>query len=122
MSKIVDQVTPLTRGIIWLTKDESNISNPHYQDIDYLLDGLLTKNLQASSAVSSKVLVGKNFGNSLFVMIVKEIIRNEVESFVTLIKSDLGPENDVIVIDEWDGLSLLNKEAKDIQSNLRTIK
>lgn len=122
MNEVINQVTPLTRGIIWLTKDETNVNNPHYKGIDYLLDGLLTLNLKSSSLETSKVLVGKNFEKLLYVMVVKEIKRPEIESFITLVKNDLGPENDIIVIDEWDGMDALLKEAKVISANLRSIR
>ncbi len=121
MSDLIKLVTPLTRGIIWLVKDASNTSNPRYNQIDYLLDGLLTANLKAASDSSNKVIFGQNFNQPLLVMIVNEIKSNEVQSFVSLFK-DLGPENDILVIDEWDGLSKLKIELEEIHSNLKVVK
>lgn len=121
MSDLIKLVTPLTRGIIWLVKDASNTSNPRYNQIDYLLDGLLTANLKAASDSSNKVIFGQNFNQPLHVMIVNEIKSNEVQSFVSLFK-DLGPENDILVIDEWDGLSKLKIELEEIHSNLKVVK
>lgn len=120
MSDLVKLVTPLTRGIIWLVKDASNTANPHYNEIDYLLDGLLTANLKMAGEASNKVIVGSNFNQSLYVMIVNEVKSAEIESFVSLFK-DLGPENDILVIDEWDGLSKMKVELKGISSNLKVV-
>jgi hypothetical protein len=120
MNDLIKLVTPLTRGIIWLVKDASNTSNPRYNQIDYLLDGLLTANLKASTESSNKVIFGQNFNQLLHVMIVNEIKSNEIQSFVSLFK-DLGPENDILIIDEWDGLSKLKAELKEIHSNLKVV-
>lgn len=121
MSDLKSFVTPLTTGIIWFTKDETDTSNPHYGEIDYLLDGLLTANLKASEAVSSRVIVGQNFDKPIYVMIVRETKPSELDSFISLFKKELGPENDVVVIDEWDGLEKAKKELKDISNNLKLI-
>ncbi len=121
MSDLKSFVTPLTTGIIWFTKDETDTSNPHYGEIDYLLDGLLTANLKASEAVSSRVIVGQNFDKPIYIMIVRETMPSELDSFISLFKKELGPENDVVVIDEWDGLEKAKKELKDISNNLKLI-
>jgi hypothetical protein len=121
MNDLKSQVTPLTRGLIWLTKDESNTSNPHYGAIDYLLDGLLTANLKISTEVSSRVIVGQNFGNSLYVMIVKDPKASELDSFVSLFKKELGPENDILVIDEWDGFGKIKGDLKEIANYIKLV-
>lgn len=121
MNDLKSFVTPLTTGLIWLVKDETNTSNPHYGQIDYLLDGLLTANLKVSESVSSRVIVGQNFNKPLYVMVVREPKASELQSFVSLFKKDLGPENDVIVIDEWDGFGKLKTELKDISNNLKLL-
>lgn len=121
MNDLKSQVTPLTRGIIWITQDESNSSNPHYGEIDYLLDGLLTANLKVATELSSRVIIGQNFGNSLYVMIVREPKSSELESFVSLFKKDLGPENDILVIDERDGFSKIKGDLKEIANHIKLI-
>lgn len=121
MSDLKSFVTPLTTGIIWFTKDETDTTNPHYGEIDYLLDGLLTANLKVSEVVSSRVIVGQNFDKPIYVMIVRDPKPTELDSFISLFKKDLGPENDVVVIDEWEGLEKVKKELKDISNNLKMI-
>jgi hypothetical protein len=121
MNDLIKQVTPLTLGIIWFVKDESDLSNPHYREIDYLLDGLLTANLKVSKIDSSKVIVGQNFNKSLYVLILKEAKASEIQSYVSLFKKDLTAETDILVIDEWKGLPDLKKDFKDISPNLRLL-
>jgi hypothetical protein len=121
MSNVFTHVTPLTRGIIWLVKDEADVRNSNYAEIDYLLDGLLTANLKSSTDLSSRLIIGQNFNSPLYVMIIKSINKNEVESFVSLIKKSLGPENNIIVLDECNIIHELKNELKDIHSHLRSI-
>jgi hypothetical protein len=121
MSNLKSFVTPLTRGIIWFTNDETNSSNPHYGEIDYLLDGLLTANLRVGQEVSSRVIIGQNFDKPFYVLIIRTPKPSEIESFVSLFKKQLGPEDEVVVIDEWEGLRKLKNELKEIINNLKTI-
>lgn len=119
MSKLLDQVTPLTRGIIWLTDNEKDIQNPNYKDIDYLLDGLLTANLEATNNVSSRVIVGTNFDKPFYVLVVRDVVRPEVESFLSLFEKDLISENDFIVLDESKSFEKLKPFLKPISSQIR---
>lgn len=119
MSKLLDQVTPLTRGIIWLTDNEKDVQNPHYKDIDYLLDGLLTANLEATTNVTSRVIVGSNFGKPFYVMVIKEVVRSEVESYLSLFEKELISENDFIVLDESKSYEKLKSLLKPISSQIR---
>lgn len=115
------KVTPFTRGIIWTIQDQLDVSNPYYSEIDYLLDGLLTANLKISGMITSCVIVGKNFNRPLYVMIIKKVVPNEVDSFVNLIGKELGQENDIIVIDQSNQISHLKNSLKEIHSHLRSI-
>jgi hypothetical protein len=121
MNDLIKLVTPLTRAIIWFVKDEADISNPHYKKIDYLLDGLLTANLKVSQNVTSRVIIGQNFNKSLYVMILKEPKVSEIDSFISLFKDELQPENVILVIDEAEGLSKVKNTLKPITSQLRII-
>lgn len=120
MNDLKTHVTPLTRGIIWLTKDESNIKNPYYCEIDYLLDGLLTANLKDSASVSSRVIVGQNFDKPIYVYVAKEVKTAELESFVSLLK-DLKQEDDVLVIDELNAYDSLKKDLKTLSGHLKPL-
>lgn len=120
MSDLLKYVTPLTRGIFWLAKDETNQNNPRYSEIDYLLDGLLTANLKSAPELSSRVIIGESFNKPLFVMIAKEIIPSEIDSYLSLLK-DLTPETDILVIDEVDGLTKIKSHLTELKSHLRII-
>lgn len=122
MNDLKKVVTPLTRGIIWLPKDQELSRNPHYADLDYLLDGLLTANLkETDSTFSSKVIIGNNYGKLLYVYVVREIQPNETESFVTLVKKDLMAENDILIIDETDSSGKMKSQLSEISSHLKII-
>lgn len=122
MNDLKKVVSPLTRGIIWLPKDQELSRNSHYADLDYLLDGLLTANLkEAEGSFTSKVIIGSNYGKLLYVYIVKEILPKETESFVTLVKKDLMTENDILIIDESDSSGKMKSELSEISSHLKNI-
>lgn len=121
MSELIKQITPLTRAIIWIVKDECQPSHPFYGEIDYLLDGVLTANLKTNNSLTSRVIVGKNFDKPIYVMIVKEMKPNELQSFATLVKQDLKAENDILVLDEAHGLEKLQQELKSISSHMKVL-
>lgn len=121
MNDLISQVTPLTTGIVWFVKDETQVTNPHYKEIDYLLDGLLTANLKIAAISSSRVIVGKSFNRPLYVFIVKEAKASEIESFISLFRRELTAENDILVVDEVDKMKDLKKEFKEIANNLKTL-
>lgn len=113
MSNLLSQITPLTKGILWLSIDVSPANN-HYREIDYLLDGLLTASLVENKGAKSQLIVGENFGKSFYVMIVSEQKENELLSFLQLIKKDLGPESNLVVIDEKACLEGIKPTLKDL--------
>lgn len=122
MNEIKSLVTPLTRGVIWLARDEKDSQNPVYRDLDYLLDGLLTANIRENGDLqTSRVIVGRSYGELLLVLIVKEIKKSEISSFVSLVKNGLVTENDVLVIDEQLTLPSLKDDLKEISTHLKII-
>lgn len=121
MSSLLNQVTPLTRGIIWLTENERDVQNPYYKEIDYLLDGLLTANLNAARDVSSRVIVGNNFDKLFYVLVAKDILRSEIDSYLSLFQNDLVTENDILVIDEAKSFEKLKPLVKSISSQIRLL-
>ena len=121
MNELINQVTPLTRGIIWLTQNMSDPENPHYAGIDYLLDGLLTANIQKVQNASSRVIIGQNFNNTLYVLILSEVKTAEVQSFLSLFADDLTSENSILMIDELDIFPSIKSEFKSIASYLKQL-
>jgi hypothetical protein len=122
MSDLRRMVTPLTRGIIWAPRNSHDATSAVYQEIDYLLDGLLTANLRTDEIPkSTRVLLGNNFGNLIYVLLVNDLEKTEIGSFISLLKPSLLPGNDVLVIDEKKYLPQLQKELDEIKNHIRTL-
>ncbi|HXH30389.1 MAG TPA: hypothetical protein VNJ01_06230 [Bacteriovoracaceae bacterium] len=122
MNDLLSRVTPQTLGIIWFPKDDVDSFNPYYGPIDYLLDGLLTAHLETSPELSSRIIIGENFGRSFYVMVVKKIVATEIEGLQTLIAQKLQVESDILVIDETGQFDKIEKAAFKIKSHLRLYK
>lgn len=119
MSNLVPQVTPLTRGIIWLSKDAPKPANEIYKGIDYLLDGLLTSSLKEVTN-EHQIFLGQNFGNAIYVLITSEVNKAQLENFMTLVKNGLTAESDILVIDEMGAMGTLQKSApEDLAQKLK---
>lgn len=109
MSDLVQGVTPLTRAIVWLRPAELSSETPHYREIDYLLDGLLTAATRESTPVSS-LLVGKNFNRKLFIFSTEKTpAQREWESFLSLLEKDLAAEDKILIVDDVEGRENLLK-------------
>jgi hypothetical protein len=121
MSNVADHVTPLTRGIIWLAKGDLSAAAPVYRELDYLLDGLLTANLAASAGFSSVVVVGQSFARPLYVAVIRELRSREIESYLSLFKNDLGPENEILVLDDAGQFAQLRSELKPLTAHLKLL-
>lgn len=102
MTNLLSQVTPHTKGLLWLTIGEVTSEKPLYKDVDYLLNGLLTATLNSATAGQSHVLVSENFGSPFYVMIGSEFKDSEVTSFFGLIKSQMTEGSDIVLLDEND--------------------
>ncbi len=103
MSDLIREVTPLTKGIVWLRPEELSSKSEHYQSIDYLLNGLLTATLK-NNATQTALLMGQNFNRNIYVFATqKEIQKNELASFFSLIEKELGNEDKILVVDDVEG-------------------
>jgi hypothetical protein len=124
MTDILSEITPLSRGIIWLRKEEVVNFSPIYKMVDYLLDGLLTAKMNAHSTSPTGLLVGKNFGKDFYVFLSSsETAINEVSSFYTLLSPLLSSDEDILVLDETDSYAnLLKITPEDIKKRFRVIK
>lgn len=123
MNDILSKVTPLTRGIIWLQKGHPNPISATYRSLDYLLNGLITATVTTRPEATSRVLMTTNFHFPLHVLIVTKFIPEEYESFLKLLKKDLGSESTVLVIDENDAFNkILEHTPQDLKSVLHLLK
>lgn len=121
MTDLLAQVTPLTKGIVWLTGGSISAQKKFYKEIDYLLNGLLTATL-ASQPDLSHVLVSENFGQTFYVFAGVNAQAKDIEGFLELIKSQLEAENNVLLIDENDSFKDLKKGIPvELQNKLQMI-
>jgi hypothetical protein len=62
-------VSPTTSGIIWLTDEDLNSKLPGVYELNYLMNGLLTKSIASKdhqSESKSNFFLAENFGNPFF--------------------------------------------------------
>jgi hypothetical protein len=122
MSEIISKVTPLSRGLIWLASHITP-SSETYKAIDYLANGLLTATLSQTRNFETLVIHAQNYHFPLHIFVVRELKETEFESYLSLLKPNLLSENNILVIDERDGLGeLLKSSPKDIQSHYQILK
>ncbi len=109
MINLIPEVSPETRAILWFTKANLEPQSKYYKSIDYLTDGVLTASLRSQSGNTNHVLIGENFGSTLFILIAQELKDAEIKSFMDLIKKDFAADHDILVIDESESLPKLKK-------------
>jgi hypothetical protein len=120
MTDLLAQVTPLTKGIIWITSGEISTNNKFYKEIDYLLNGLLTATLKSGPS-SSHVLLSENFGSSFYVL-AGQVDKKNLASYLDLVNPHLSVENQVLLIDENDSFKDFKKSIPaDIQNKIQLI-
>jgi hypothetical protein len=121
MNDLLSQITPSTKGIIWIPAGPIRPKTGSYDEIDYLLNGLLTLTLQ-SGENESLLLVGENFGHSLYVLITEEVGSKTVKNFSEVIKNHLNSENEICVIDEKNLFPALQKNSpEEIKKKFRLV-
>lgn len=119
MSDLRKTVLPSTKSIIWLCPSEAPKAHPHFDDIDYLLDGLLTATFSQNEIRSTTVL-GNNFNENFFVFVAPELASKELKSFIELMEKSLNEEDEILVIDDRNEMSgLQNLIPKEFRSRLR---
>ena len=122
MTSLLSQVTPLTKGLLWLTSGEFSLETNFYKDVDYLLNGLLTATLKASDANGGHVLLSENFGQPFYVLVANSFSEKEITSFFELIKSQLNEESNVLLIDEMEAFAKVQKLApNEVKSKINLI-
>ncbi len=103
MNDLIQEVSPLTRAIVWLKPSEVSQNDVHYKSIDYLLDGLLTATLK-ENANSTALLVGRNFDRKLYVFATtKDPKKPELESFLSLLEKELETGDRILIVDDVEG-------------------
>lgn len=122
MINILSQVTPLTRGLLWITSGPVSVEKPFYKDVDYLLNGLLTATLKSSEAAGGHVLISENFGQTFYVIVGSDISDSELKNYFELIKPQLGGESNLLLIDEAQSFAKIQKLApEEIKAKIQLI-
>ena len=111
MTKLIQKVTPLTRGLIWTCQNDLHAEAPFYKDIDYLVNGLLTASLVNNPEQHSRVIISENFGHNFYVLVGNKITDSEFSSYFNLIKNQLAGENHLLLVDENKSFQLVQKLA-----------
>jgi hypothetical protein len=107
MSEIRKTVHPSTKSLIWLCPKEAAKSHPHFEEIDYLLDGLLTATFFQTDMKATTIL-GNNFKENFFVFVSPEIDSKELKSFLELMEKNLNESDEILVVDDRNEMEELN--------------
>lgn len=119
---LLSQVTPLTKGLLWLTSSPVSVDKSFYKDVDYLLNGLLTATLKKSEANGSYVLVTENFGKSFYVIVGNETTDAELKNYFELLKPLMMDDNNILLIDESGSFAKIQKLAPvEIKSKIQVV-
>jgi hypothetical protein len=122
MTNILSQVTPLTKGLLWLTSSPVSVDKSFYKDVDYLLNGLLTATLKKSEATGSHVLITENFGQSFYVIVGNEATDGELKNYFELLKPVMKDDSNILLIDESGSFAKVQKLApENIKSKIQVI-
>lgn len=109
MSDLLDLVTPLTVGIIWFHGETISSEDPHYQKLDYLLDGLLTASA-GENASKTQILIGQNFGRSLHVLSIAGTTTGpQFQNYLSLFEKDLKTEDRVLIVGDSEAFEAHQK-------------
>lgn len=69
---ILDQITSQTRGIVWLTSKPLAELPKHFEDLDYLFDGIISKKISQLDVIDQhfekNLFSGKSFEKDLLLI------------------------------------------------------
>lgn len=97
---LLDIVKSTTFGIIWLTEDRISTRSGAYPWLNYLLDGVIEKQLCELPESDQSLFIGENFGNpfSVFQTLQATATPQSLEQAYNLMKKGNEDCNDMIVI------------------------
>jgi hypothetical protein len=121
MSELISHVSKQVKAIIWIPGSELKTTDATYKSVDYLLDGLLTAKFNQLENLGNQVLLGKSFGENLFVFISETGAEKELQNFKTLLKPELTAETEVLVLNESDKKFNLDLWTKELPSKTRVL-
>lgn len=103
-------VTHTTRGIIWITKEIPTIDSQYSKEINYLLDGLLYKELQNSDNFLKEhnLFLGKSFNQDIFIIhqLSNQNVTNAINKTLSMIP--IGDRDEILILNNDKELNIDN--------------
>ena len=120
-TKLLDLVDKKVLGIFWLTEKRPASSDRYFNELDYLVDGLLSDSVRKNSSkkdndssYSQELFLGKNFESPLFLYHSlpeeKNLTRN-FQNFISILKPHNGDNSKLIIIANEKGYNVYKKVA-----------
>lgn len=109
-----ESITPQTTGILWLTDTDLEINTPGVYEFNYLLNGILVKNLTEKMTKShhgTSFYLGDNFGKPLFIGHVVISTKTDVEKMYThleVAKSLISDDSHVYIFNRSKNTANIN--------------
>lgn len=111
---VLDQFTPDVLGIFWLTREDLSRDLSHFEDFNYLFDGLISQYLYGQETAIDKhahIFFTENYNNRIFLAhlrsrnLTKSQISGDIDEQIALIQASKN-ENKIILIfdkteDQW---------------------
>lgn len=119
-------INPETSGIIWLTDELLDFNSPGAYEINYLLNGILTKslaNVQHEDKHTNNFFLGENFGKPFFIahaVINQKPDLENLDNTMTLAKPFIQENSQIYILNRSKNtaninvLKELNKKYKNI--------
>jgi hypothetical protein len=111
---VLDQFTPDVLGIFWITREDLSRDLSHFEDFNYLFDGLISQYLYGQETAIDKhahIFFTENYNNRIFLAhlrsrnLTKSQISGDIDEQIALIQASQN-ENKIILIfdkteDQW---------------------
>jgi hypothetical protein len=102
IENLKDSLTKEYRGIIWVTEDSLEKKPKPFFDLDYFLNGLLSKFLNGGKNLKRiNLLFSKSFGHSFFlIQSQKDVpdLKKDISEVMNLIEHHKGPFNRILIL------------------------
>ncbi|MEX0799038.1 MAG: hypothetical protein WD025_06320 [Bacteriovoracaceae bacterium] len=119
-------INPNTSGILWFTDELLNYESPGAYEINYLLNGILTKSLakkELEDQYSNNFFLGDNFGKPFFVahtVIQEKADFQKVYEILELAKPFIQEKSEIYILNRSKNTANVNvlKELKSKRKNI----
>lgn len=123
MNNLLKQITPNTKGVIWISPEIDDVQSYYFKTLDYLLNGLYSATKLANPEAKDHTFVGDSFGRSVYVYVAKEFKNDSLKNFFSLFDQSLTDDQRIIWISENQSLEgIYDKLPKDFTSKITLFK